>query len=422
MNNYSKIERALAYILNRFPFIKNVIKRWYQVINFLIFRQKEKCNSKYRIEKVGQSNDESFFGYYDKSPVNKTEEFIIYHKVTSLDTKKLPDPKLPIYVVLENYKTGKIINEFQVYAYNWQQGSKLMWIDDYQFCFNNFDSESKQFNTIKVDAKKGEIVDTLPIPIYDVHQDFGLSLSFERLNCLRPDYGYRNLGDNNIDLEEYDQDGIFKVNLITNEYDILLSLRSIINFEYKEIFNSAIHKVNHIMISPKGDKFIFLHRYFKNGVKYDRLIMSDKGGSLKVLSDHDMVSHCYWIDNNNIIAFMHRMNIGNKYYIISNINSKVSIELLPNKEMNSLGDGHPSVKNGRVIFDTYPDRSRMKHLYLYDLNSKKLENIAKFLEPLKYVGETRCDLHPKWSFSGNCIFVDSTHEGKRNLYKILLNE
>ena len=71
-----------------------------------------------------------------------------------------------------------------------------------------------------------------------------------------------------------------------------------------------------------------------------------------------------------------------------------------------------------MVFDSYPDRSRMKHLYLYNLDKDNVQKIGEFLEPIGYFGETRCDLHPKWNNDGNKIFIDSIHEGKRKLYQI----
>ncbi|NOR44515.1 MAG: hypothetical protein GQ534_02930 [Candidatus Delongbacteria bacterium] len=77
-----------------------------------------------------------------------------------------------------------------------------------------------------------------------------------------------------------------------------------------------------------------------------------------------------------------------------------------------------------MLFDSYPDRSRMRHLYVYDLKNDDIEEIGEFLEPLKYDNEaiynneTRCDLHPRWSTDGKKIYFNSVHEGKRHLYCI----
>ena len=76
---------------------------------------------------------------------------------------------------------------------------------------------------------------------------------------------------------------------------------------------------------------------------------------------------------------------------------------------------HKNYKN-KMLFDSYPDRSRMQHLYTYDMEKDEIEKLGSFISPLRYYGENRCDLHPKWSFNGKDIFIDSTYDGKRKLY------
>ncbi|MEJ5266114.1 MAG: hypothetical protein WHT29_12435, partial [Bacteroidales bacterium] len=84
-----------------------------------------------------------------------------------------------------------------------------------------------------------------------------------------------------------------------------------------------------------------------------------------------------------------------------------------------MGDGHPNVYDKKMIFDTYPDKARMKSLFIFDMKNNSLTLLGEFFEPLQYNGQTRCDLHPRWNFSGNKIFIDSTHSQKRQLYYLI---
>ena len=66
--------------------------------------------------------------------------------------------------------------------------------------------------------------------------------------------------------------------------------------------NKAIHKVNHLMLSPNGKRFMVLYRWFNGKRKYTRLITADiSGKDMYLLSDEDMVSHCFWKNNEEIL-------------------------------------------------------------------------------------------------------------------------
>ena len=71
--------------------------------------------------------------------------------------------------------------------------------------------------------------------------------------------------------------------------------------------------------------------------------------------------------------------------------------------------------------DTYPDKSRMSYIYLFNLKDKQLRKIGRFHQPVRYKGEMRIDLHPKWNVGGKTVFFESGHEGRRKLYCLSLN-
>ena len=193
-------------------------------------------------------------------------------------------------------------------------------------------------------------------------------------------------------------------------------MEEIIKFNFKSSFEKAKHYVNHIMISPNGDKYIFLHRWIKNGIKKDRLILGFlENKDLKILSDNEMVSHCFWKNNNEIIAYLRNDKKIDNYFIINLRKNKIS-NFSKNKFFINIGDGHPNIYKNKMVFDTYPNKSRMQELFIYDFENDNVEKIAEFFESLEFYEETRCDLHPRFSYDGKYIFIDSVHSGKRNLY------
>lgn len=417
---FGSFERRIAFVLTKFPKLKLFAKKSYQKINYIKHKKDYSFKSNYVIKRVALKGRESFFGYYDKSPINANNKFIVFQSPNS-NTSDVPDPKVPLDIVLYDVERDHYAVVGSSSAYNWQQGSKLMWIDDYKFIYNDFEEQSQRYVAKVYDIKsmKTCVVD---YPIYDCYgNNFGISLNFERLGIARQDYNYSNLK-SDIDWSNNSNDGLYYIDLEKNSQKLILTIENVINFNYKETMKGAKHKFNHIMISPDGARMMFMHRWFlDDGRRYDSLYVCNVDGtSLTLIADDDMVSHCYWYDNNQIFAYLRDKNMGDKYYLIDIENC--SKQIIGEGKIDNFGDGHPSSFGTKILFDTYPDKSRMKSLLIYDVKNDKLDSLGQFLESFKYYGETRCDLHPRFSFDGNTVFFDSVHEGSRSLYYIELNK
>lgn len=418
MSNFGAREKAIASILSNNPRLKSFIKKSYQRVNFLLNKKDYVLKSDYEVSEVDHSESESFFGYYDKSPENQDGSKIIFYR-SYYNTSKLPTKSHHIEIVLKCLETNTFFVVDKTYAYNWQQGAKMMWLSNDKFIYNVYSRTNKRYES-KIYDTVHRTYKNLDFPIYDCfEEDLAYTLNYKRLMDLRPDYGYRNM-QTIVDYTDYTNDGIYKLSLKKNTIDLIITLRQLIDLKPIDSIFGAKHAVNHIMISPNGTKFMFIHRWFsKSGKRYDRLIVSNQDGNeFKIISDDEMVSHCCWEDENTIVGFL-RNNDKDGFYKI-NLNSNEIKEL--SIELTDFGDGHPTVINGKMIFDTYPDRSRIKKLYLYDFTKKKVNLIAELFESLDFYQETRCDLHPRFNNNASVIYFDSVHDGFRKLYSINLNE
>lgn len=350
---------------------------------------------------------ESFYGYYDRSPFSADMKYLLFYR-SKHSTKLNPNPDKHIELLLYDYNNKCIVKIWNILAYNWQQGSKVQWLDNNNFIFNNYDkSEKKYYSTI---VNKITLTEkTFRYPFYESCCNFFLSLNFDRLNKYRPDYGYRNNG--NKELLNDEADGIFIFNFSELKFELLISIDELKSINPIINMIGARHKVNHIMLSPDKQKFIFMHRWIlKSGSKIDRLYLYDfKSKSLTCLADTGMVSHCFWKDKNTVIAYMNGVNSQPGYNII-NLGEN-SIQRMP-ECIQCFGDGHPHILNNNMIFDTYPDKERNKHLYKYNLETNTLAELGSFYEPLGFECQCRCDLHPRYC-SESIISIDSTHTGKR---------
>jgi hypothetical protein len=214
MAQYSRSERKIAFILAKFPGLKSVIKKLYQRVNFIRYKKGYTFKSEYPIKCLALKNKESYFGYYDKSPINITNEYVIFHSTTSATTL-MPNIKKSVDIVLYDIKKEQYETVGSSSSYNWQQGSKLMWVDDYKFIFNDFDNAKNIYISKIYDLKSNE-TKVIDYPIYDCHKNkFAISLNFERLNIARADYSYNNLG-NTIDWTNNTDDVLYFIELINN--------------------------------------------------------------------------------------------------------------------------------------------------------------------------------------------------------------
>ena len=87
-------------------------------------------------------------------------------------------------------------------------------------------------------------------------------------------------------------------------------------------------------------------------------------------------------------------------------------------------NGHCTYLPGNrwILNDTYPDKERNQHLYLYEVATNRRVPLGHFRSPPEYAGEWRCDTHPRFSPDGRMVAIDSPHGGNgRQLYLIELS-
>lgn len=423
---YSQKERIIAKYLSAFPGAKQFLKKTYQWVNYLIYKPKYVFRSDYEIKSVDIPHGETFFGYYDKSPESPCGKYLLYH-LSQRNTQNIPSGSEPIEVVCIQIDNGQTVYKQKTQAYNWQQGARLHWIKENTFVYNVFRADEGYGAMVVLLNEKAEPEELkLSKPIYDSCTGFALSLSFEKLHNLRPDYGYR-CHDISLDLSN-PEEGIFMSTNFDDKWELILSLKRI-NQEYPistGVKDSGVsfadQKFNHIMISPDEGKFVFLHRYYVEGKRIDRLFVYDLvNKKLKLLNKDEMVSHYYWLNPIQLMVYMRDDDTaGDNYYLVDVCSGEIkAMDILKDR----FGDGHPNAHlENLVVFDTYPNKSRLKELFQIDLGNQQISKLGEFIEPMSYYGETRCDLHPRFNYTGTKVYFDSVHSGKRNQHWIDLTQ
>jgi len=424
------LEQNINYQLNKFPVVKRILKHFYQLIMYVI---SPKIKSEGKIIRISPNDGmEYFFGYYDKSPWDATGRYMLCLKAN--DTWSEVSPKEPADILLidtkkENDENDRVRKIADTRAWNVQMGCMLQWLGpDYEnnVIFNDF--RDGKFCSVILNIENGteRIVWS---PVYTVSYDgvLALTLDFTRLYSLRPGYGYYNLPEKTKGIALPDEPCIWTVNLENGKVKDLLKYTDFANFQPRKEMQEkdSVHKVNHLMISPNGKRFMVLYRWLNGHRKYTRLITCNVDGTdMYILSDDDMVSHCYWKNDEEIIAFENKHVGGPGYYLMKD-KTQEYIHLWPQLS----NDGHPSyqpiVKAGQnrdtVVTDSYPDRRRIAEIKILkdtDIEAKNARIIARVFAPFKYDNDTRCDLHPRWSRDGKKIAFDSVFEGHRGFYMV----
>jgi hypothetical protein len=412
--NYGFVEKLIARSLTRFPLAKSIAKDIYARVVYFKNKRAYRYKTENELKVISLPEEETFFGYYDKSPTSEGG-FLLCH-ASKLRTSGLPSSDKKIDVCLFSSE-GDLLLRVPTSAYNWQQGSRTHWLNDDLFIFNDFDMERRTYISRVYSQRLLKEVKIFPFPVQDSYgTEYFISLNYRRLDTLRPDYGYRNLPKmTNSELREnLDKDGLWKVKFSSGEVELVYSLSDILKVDYIEIFEKAIHKVNHVMISPGGDKFVFLHRYFINNRRYDRLMLADAvKGAIKVLVSYEMVSHYSWVGKDKLLVYMRGPHGVDSYYWLDVYTG--NIIQIKDALLSRYGDGHPHAAEDFFVTDTYPDKARMQHLILSNIKTEKSIHLGEFFHGFEYKGESRCDLHPRLAHDRRKVFFDSVQDGKRKL-------
>jgi hypothetical protein len=421
MTAYRGLERKVARALESLPWMRNSVKAAYYRANYLYFRDP---GFRYSLHPEAHllSAEEwlraplapaggVFFGYYDKSPWSPGMQQLILHRIRA-------DGRAEILVLDRTSHTCRTAGLST--TWNHQQGSMAQWLpgsSGQSLIFNDCVDGNLVSRIVTTDGQQSIV----PLPIQAVHPTVGaaLSLNYRRLARLRAEYGYAVSVKNFSPNQALDNDGIWQIDLSTGESRLLLSIASLSENKRRAEMQQSEHKVNHVMYSPAGSHFIFLHRWLGTRGKFSRLYVArDSGTDLRLLLDDRMVSHCNWLGETHVVAWARTQEAGDAYYQINVTTGERQV--IGEGRLDVYGDGHPSVSPDRrwIVTDSYPDRARQRHLLLYQRETGRRIDVGRFFAPWNFDGALRCDLHPRWSLDGRAICIDSAHTGTRMTYVI----
>lgn len=373
-----------------------------------------------------------WFGYYDKLQFDPTNRFVLCMK-TDFEGRS-PKPEDEITIGMIDLRTNdKWIELGKSKAWGWQQGCMLQFVPGSDSLIIWNDRKDENFVSHLYNIYTGE-EKILPFAIYALSPDgiHAVTTDFERIQDTRPGYGYAGISDPNRDKLAPKNAGIYLCNLQTGKKKLIITYRQmaqkpmITEDPSNKDRSTKKNWFNHLLFNTDGSRFIFLHRWkspSKRNVGGFATLMytSDLNGEdIHLVDPSNYTSHFIWKDEKHIVAWTRQPSHGPGFYVFTD--GKPEETYVLNQEKMPV-NGHNTYIPGQpdwILNDTYPDKNRLQHVYLYNTDTNERVPLGDFYLPPDYKGEWRCDTHPRASNSGKMVCIDCPLEnGGRQL--VLMN-
>jgi len=361
-----------------------------------------------------------WFGYYDKLQFDPTGRYCLGMEVGFEHRSPRPDDAIKVGMV-DLQDNDRWIELGETTAWCWQQGCMLQWLpgSKSELIWNDRDGDHFCCHISDAFSRKKR---TIPHPIYTVSPDAKIAVApdFRRVNDCRPGYGYCGLPDPYCDDPAPKDAGIWRIDLASGRQELIISLADIVRIPYAPGYpDGAKHWFNHLLFSPDGSRFIFLHRWRgRDGRGFaTRMFTATPEGKDIHFVVGGLASHFIWRDPAHILVWAGHPSHGNCFYLFEDKTTNVE----PVGKGVMTADGHCSYLPNKnwIVNDRYPGADRKRPVYLYHVPTGQVVTLGQFYAARSYDGEWRCDTHPRFSPDGRTLCIDSVHEEKgRQLYLI----
>jgi hypothetical protein len=316
-------------------------------------------------------------------------------------------------------KTNVFVRLATTSAWNFQQGAMLQWFEDGKsIIFNDYDGKNY---ISRVVGLNGDELKRFRMPIATLSPDRkkALSINFARIYNFRSGYGYLNKKDLFFDEKAPKKDGIFLLDLETNEAKLILNYAEMKETFEEEPFTSQKLVVNHINFNPSANGYVMLFRNMEGKKWGTVLAVGDLQGNVKKLTNFEVNSHYSWKDDEMLMIYS-----GLPEWGVYFINVKTGARERLFDPLCDAGDIHCNYSPNRTCFigDGYPDKEQKRSLYFYDFESKKSKILFSVYSTPPEVVDARCDLHARWKQDGKEISYDSTENKRREIFRVILAE
>ena len=386
----------------------------------------------------------SFFGFYDICPWSPGGDEVVLLTCPA-DYLRMPEGETAD-VTVWNPQSNALRKVAETVGWNWQHGARQRWLSDGSILFNDVQG-GRQCS--RVVSPRGDVQRTYDISVSALHPDesYGVSANYARLKALYSTYGYGAATNEHIG-NGADEDGMWRLNLLTGEVSLMLSYAVIcdkLNLTY-----SPGMFVTHPDFAPSGGKFaFFLIQGGGAGTSLMRLLVYEPLTDTLALISEEKVSHPAWIDDDRLWVWARESSavkllarsgllslpgsamvirlarkfqgaarnalLSEGFFVYSTAGRNEKTRVAPNLLTE---DGHFSRHpvHELMLGDTYPDATGHLTLILYSLKTGRRIEVARIFHGVATaVPAMRCDLHPRWNRDGTRISVDYCENGVRRM-------
>ena len=231
----------------------------------------------------------------------------------------------------------------------------------------------------------------------------------------RTDYGYGGAGqDARAEVQFPEDDGLLLVDLQTGAAKLLVSIAEVKDL-VPAVPKEGIEYFNHTLFSRDGSKVFWLARAVPNRNTTSLTVNCDGTNLRRCFPDNWGGSHFDWLDGDNLMitAAYDGLVYGHILFTVG----KSNYQRLGKGLLDYDGHGTFSPDGRWMATDTYPNNKLYEQkLYLMDMKTQAVMSLGRFVEPPKFKGYWRCDLHPRWSPRGDLLGFNSTFSGQRQVY------
>jgi hypothetical protein len=364
-----------------------------------------------------------WFGYYDKHQFSPDGRFVLGNQVAFEGRSPAADNEIKVGLVdLQDHDRWTELGSSK--AWNWQQGCMLQWVPGTESTVMWNDRQDGRFVCHLLDVRTGK-KRTLPHPVYTLSPDgkWGLAPDFRRLNDTRPGYGYAGVPDPACAVPAPEDSGIWRIHLESGKRELLFSLARIAAIPQEGGYGKdAKHWFNHLLYNESGERFVFLHRWRgagdRGGFRTRLFTVGSDGRDPYVLDPLGRTSHFVWKGDGHVFAWAWHPSHGERFYLFKDGTREVRVVGKDQMTVNGHNTYVPGTNMEWILNDTYPDKQRLQHPYLYHEPTDRRVPLGHFPSPPAYAGEWRCDTHPRSSRDGRAVCIDSPHDGGRQMYLI----